>query len=99
MKTAKCRTMYPAYLHRVNEKKRNIYQVEYAVDLRKEKTVRWAALVHSLVARETSRLALGTWNSAASRQYCKPRDGTNSPRRGEAETRMRRHKETRSRGS
>lgn len=39
MKIAKCRTMYPAYLHRVNEKKRNIYQAEYAVDLKKEKTI------------------------------------------------------------
>lgn len=30
-------TMYPAHSYRVNEKKRNIYQVEYAVNLRKEK--------------------------------------------------------------
>ena len=57
MKIAKCRTVYTAHFHRVNGNI-NIYTVEYAVDLRKEKTitgnrvVRWAALIHSLVFRE-----------------------------------------------
>lgn len=87
----------------MKKKKRNIYQVEYAVNLRKEKTITRTGQVGSpgTWSGVQGDVKTGTRNVELSRQQIvlQAWDGMNSPRRREAETRMRRYKETRSQGS